>query len=554
MTAVALDTRQGRLIVIAAVLGSGMALLDGTVVNVALVPIGAELDASLAELQWISNGYLLALASLILLGGALGDRLGRRRVFVVGVVWFALASAACGLAQTPGQLIAGRVVQGVGGALLTPGSLSMIQSSFRADDRAKAIGSWSGLGGIAAALGPFVGGWLVEYASWRWAFLINVPLAVVTVWLARAAVPETLDEAAPRGFDLTGAALATLALGVSTFGLIQSGSLGSTWTSVLVVAGIAIGGAFVAVERRSRHPMLQPSLFASTQFSAANAMTLLVYAALGAVFFFLTLQLQIVLGYGPLLAGLATVPITILMLFLAAQGGELGARIGPRLPMSVGPLVCAAGTALLTGVDAEDAGWAGYWPAVLPGVTVFGLGLCLLVAPLTATVLAAAPDRHAGIASGVNNAVARAGSLLAVAALPAVVGLGGADYSRPDVFGPGYVRAMWVCAVLLAAGGVVSWLLIRNPAQEGAPQATPSGRAVTAAAAEPADAATGADAAGTTEDVGAEAVVGGPDRMRHGGGAREPAQRHTGAPVGWSCAGTEGCPGQAPGDESMMGP
>ena len=522
MTVVALDTRRGRLVVMAAVLGSGMALLDGTVVNVALVPIGAELDASLAELQWISNGYLLALASLILLGGALGDRFGRRRVFVIGVVWFSVASAACGLAQTPGQLIAARVVQGVGGALLTPGSLSMIQSSFRSDDRAKAIGSWSGLGGIAAALGPFIGGWLVEYASWRWAFLINVPLAVVTVWLAIRAVPETRDEAAPREFDLAGAALATLALGVSTFGLIQSGSLGSSWTTSLVVAGVVIGGAFVSVERRRRHPMLQPSLFSSTQFSAANGMTFLVYAALGAVFFFLTLQLQVVLRYGPLLAGLATVPVTGLMLFLAAKGGELATRIGPRLPMSLGPLVCALGTALLTGVDAADAGWAGYWPAVLPGVTVFGLGLCLLVAPLTATVLAAAPDRYAGVASGVNNAVARAGSLLAVAALPAAVGLGGADYARPEVFAAGYVRAMWLCAALLAAGGVVSWLLIRNPAPE------------------------------TAE--AAEAPAGEPGRPREAAALGAPAQRHTAAPIGWSCAGTAACPGAARVDEGMMGP
>lgn len=505
MADIALDTRGGRLIVIAAVLGSGMALLDGTVVNVALVPIGAELDASLAELQWISNGYLLALASLILLGGALGDRYGRRRVYVVGVVWFAIASALCAMAQSPAQLVGARVLQGIGGALLTPGSLSIIQSSFRPDDRAKAIGSWSGFAGIASAAGPFVGGWIVEFASWRWAFLVNLPIAVVTVWIARVAIPESRDEAAPDRFDVTGAILAAVALGVTTYGLIQSGALGSVWTAVLVVAGLMVGGAFVAVERHSSQPMVPLSLFASRQFTAANGMTLLVYATLGAVFFFLTLQLQVVLGYGPLLAGVATMPITGLLLLFAAKGGELGTRIGPRLPMTLGPLVCAVGTALLISVDAGDTGWSGYATAILPGVTVFGLGMCLLVAPLTATVLAAAPDRYSGVASGVNNAVARAGSLLAVAALPVAVGLGGADYARPEVFAGGYVRAMVVCAAMLAAGGAVSWLLIRNPAPE---------------------------------EPGAEA----------GGGvapAREAAQRHTPVPVGWSCAGTTGCPGVA---------
>lgn len=515
MTDVALDTRQGRLIVTAAVLGSGMALLDGTVVNVALVPIGAELDASLAELQWISNGYLLALASLILLGGALGDHFGRRRVYLVGVVWFALASALCAVAQTPAQLVGARVLQGIGGALLTPGSLSIIQSTFRSADRAKAIGSWSGLAGIASAAGPFVGGWIVEYASWRWAFLVNVPLAVVTVWIARATIPESRDEAAPDGFDLPGAALAALALGVSTFGLIQSGVLGSVRTTLLVGAGLLVGVAFVAVERRSRHPMVPASLFGSRQFDAANAATLLVYAALGAVFFFLTLQLQIVLGYGPLLAGVATMPITGLLLLLAAKGGELGARIGPRLPMTLGPVVCAAGTVLLIGVGAEDAGWAGYAAAILPGVTIFGLGLCLLVAPLTATVLDAAPDRYAGVASGVNNAVARAGSLLAVAALPAVVGLAGADYAEPAVFAPGYARAMWLVAGLLAAGGLLSWLFVRNPVED--------------------------------------AAVIGPGRVLEGVETTAPAPRHTAAPVGWSCAGTAGCPGVARDDGSMMG-
>jgi EmrB/QacA subfamily drug resistance transporter len=461
MTAVELSSRTGRGIVVAAVLGSGMAMLDGTVITVALVRIGEDLNASLADLQWITNGYLLSLASLILLGGSLGDRYGRRRIFVVGAVGFALTSAFCGIAQSPGQLIAARVLQGVAGALLTPGSLAIIEATIRHEDRAKAIGSWSGLGGVAAAIGPFVGGWLVQYASWRWAFFLNLPLAALTVLLAVRTVPETRNEEAGHRFDVLGAVLATLSLALVTYALIQYESLGSLWTIVVVMVGLVIGLGFAAVERRAANPMVPPSLFTDRQFTGANLMTLVVYGALGAVMFFLTLQLQTVLGYGPLTAGLATLPMTLLMLFLAAKGGELGARIGPRLPMTVGPVVCAIGVALLTGVGAGSS----YLVGVLPGVVVFGLGLCLLVAPLTATVLAAAPDRFAGAASGVNNAVARAGSLLAVAALPAVVGLTGTAYRDAAVFTEAYRTAMWVCAGLLVAGGLVSWVLIRNTAQ-----------------------------------------------------------------------------------------
>ncbi len=516
MSDLALGSRTGRFVIAAAVLGSGMALLDGTVVNVALVRIGEELRAGMSDLQWITNGYLLALASLILLGGSLGDRFGRRRVFVVGVAWFTLASAACGLAQSPGQLVVARVLQGIGGALLTPGSLSLIQSSFRPGDRGKAIGAWSGLGGIASAAGPFVGGWLVQYASWRWAFLVNVPLGVATVLIAQLHVPESRDERADHHFDVPGAVLATLALGVTTFALIQHEALGPGVTVGVLALGLAIGAAFVVVERRTPHPMVQPSLFASRQFTAANAMTLLVYAALGAVFFFLTLQLQTVLGYGPMLAGMASLPVTVLMLFLASRGGELASRIGPRLPMTLGPVVCGVGTVLLAGVGAGST----YWLGVLPGITVFGLGLVLLVAPLTATVLAAAPDRYAGVASGVNNAVARAGSLLAVAALPAAVGLSGTDYAKPEAFSSAYRAAMLLCAVLLVAGGVVSWLLIRNP------EVAPSERV---------PAVREADARGEASEA---------SEAREGTRVAVPTGRHTRTVhAGWSCAGSEGCPG-----------
>ncbi|WP_459974525.1 MFS transporter [Nocardioides pyridinolyticus] len=453
---VRLGTATGRAVVLAAVLGSGMTMLDGTVVNVALHTIGEDLGASLAELQWISNGYLLSLASFILLGGSLGDRFGRRRMFVAGTVWFAVASLLCGIAPHPEVLIAARILQGIGAALLMPGSLAMIQGAFVRGDRAKAIGAWSGLGSIAAAIGPFVGGGLVQYADWRWIFLVNLPLAVVAVVVAQRAVPETLDPHAPRRFDLGGAVLAALALGGLTYALIEWGSVWAPWA--LVVTVLATVG-YLVDERRSDHPMLPLGIFADRTFSAANAMTLVVYAALGAVLFFLVLQLQTVGGYGALEAGVATLPMTGCMLLLASKGGELGSRIGPRLPMTVGPLVMAGGVLLLLRVDGD----VSYWTDVFPGMTVFGLGLALMVAPLTATVLAAAPDEHAGVASGVNNAVARAGSLLAVAALPVAVGLTGEEYADAAVFDAAYGSALLICAALLVAGGAISWVTIRDP-------------------------------------------------------------------------------------------
>jgi EmrB/QacA subfamily drug resistance transporter len=450
-------TTAGRAVVIAATLGSGLTLLDGTVVNIALPTIGRDLDASLAELQWVTNGYLLSLASLILLGGSLGDRFGRRRVFVVGTVWFAVASLLCGLAPTPVVLIAARILQGVGAALLTPGSLAMIQGAFAREDRARAIGAWAGFGSIAAGLGPFVGGALVQYADWRWIFLVNLPIALVTVAVARRWVPETFDPQAPPHFDVPGAGLAAAALGGTTYALIEWGGDLAPWAGG---AAVAAGVGFVVVERRARYPMLPLGIFAERTFSAANAMTLLVYAALGAVLFFLVLQLQTVGGYGALAAGVATVPLTLCMLFLAARGGALATRIGPRLPMTLGPIVMAGGALLLLRVGGE----VHYALDVLPGITVFGLGLALMVAPLTATVLAAAPDENAGLASGINNAVARAGTLLAVAALPVAVGLGGADYADPVAFDAAYRSALLACVVLLVLGGLVSWLTIRGPA------------------------------------------------------------------------------------------
>ena len=447
-----MGTPTGRWVVAAAVLGSGMTLLDGTVVNVALRTIGADLDASLAQLQWINNGYLLTLASVILLGGSLGDRFGRRRLFVIGVAWFALASVLCGLAPNAGTLVVARLLQGLGGGLLTPGSLAMIQGAFAREDRAAAIGAWTGLGGIAAAIGPFLGGLLIGAGSWRLIFWVNVPLALLTLWLAQRHVPESRSSDPSRRFDLAGAVLTALALGGVTYALVQGGAGAFVAAAVGGLAGIA----FVVVERRESEPMLPLGLFADRTFSAANAMTLLMYAALGAVLFFLVLQLQTVTGWSPLAAGMATLPLTICMLLLSRRTGRLAGTIGPRIPMTLGPLTMGAALLLLLPVGADTV----YWTGVLPGITLFGLGLSFTVAPLTATVLAAAPDRLAGTASGVNNAIARTGTLLAVAALPPAVGLSGRDYADPSALVAAYPLAVATCAALLGLGGLVSWLLV----------------------------------------------------------------------------------------------
>lgn len=444
---------RGRAALAGLTLGTGVAILDGSVVNVALRTLGADLGASLAQLQWVVNGYLLALASLVLVGGALGDRWGRRRMYLVGVVWFALASALCAAAQTPGQLIGLRVLQGVGAALLTPGALSLIQASFHPADRAAAIGTWAGFSGIAAALGPLVGGWFVDHASWRWVFAINLPLCVAVVALTARTVPESRDrEQAGRPFDLTGTVLGALALGSLTAVLTAA----STVAPVALIGGVAVslaaGVGFVLVERRSTHPLVPLTMFSSRVFSAANGMTLLVYGALGAITVFLVLQLQAA-GWSALRAGVATLPITVVMLLLSSRAATVAARIGPRWPMTIGPLVCATGVVLLLRVGGDPG-----WSDVLPGMVVFALGLATLVSPLTAAVLAAAPEGHSGVASGVNNAVARAGSLLAVAALPAVVGLTGEDYLDPVAMTAGYRAALLWCAGLLVAGGAVSWL------------------------------------------------------------------------------------------------
>lgn len=452
-----LRTPAGRWVLLTTVLGSGMAMLDGTVVNVALERIGRDFGAGFTGLQWTVNAYTLTLASLILLGGSLGDRFGRRRVFVIGVVWFALASAVCGFAPNIETLIAARALQGVGGALLTPGSLAIISASFHGRDRGAAIGAWSGLGGIAGAVGPFLGGWLVGI-DWRLVFWINLPLAVLVVVVAVRHVPETRDPAAAPKLDVLGTVLAALGLGALTWSLTGLGSGTSPALVVGLVVGVFALVGFVLVERRSSHPLVPPDLFTDRVFTAANVATLLIYAALGTVFVMLVLVLQVVSGFSPLQAGMALLPVTVIMLLFSARAGALAQRIGARIPMTVGPLVSACGLALM-GRIGPDASWL---TDVLPAVVVFGIGLSLTVAPLTSTVLDAASDRHAGAASGVNNAVARAAGLLAVAVVPGVAGITGDTYTDPVAFAAGYRVTVWIGVALLIAAGVVSFLFVRT--------------------------------------------------------------------------------------------
>jgi EmrB/QacA subfamily drug resistance transporter len=457
-TAVALKSAAGRWIVLAAVLGSGMALLDGTVVNVAVKTIGEDLDAEITELQWVVNAYMLSLASLILIGGSLGDRFGRRRVFMIGVAWFAVASLLCGLAQDSPQLIAARALQGVGGALLTPGSLAILQASLQRADRSRGIGSWSAYTGIAAAAGPLLGGWLIQVASWRWVFLINVPLAAVVLVVTARHVPESGHRVPGQHFDLRGAVLGVVGLAGVTYALIEAGSQSGDVVLGAAALGCASLAGFVWDERRRSAPMVPPALFADRTFTVVNLETFVVYGALGGMIFLLVLQLQVTSGFTPLAAGLSLAPFTVLMLLFSSRAGALATRIGPRVQLVGGPVVAAIGAVMLSRVGAG----ATYLGDVLPGVLVFGSGMTLLVAPLTATVLAAAPDEDAGIASGINNAVARAAGLLFVAALPMVVGLSGTAYDDPAALTPAYRSALLICAGVLLAGALTATLVPRR--------------------------------------------------------------------------------------------
>ncbi|GIM93817.1 DHA2 family efflux MFS transporter permease subunit [Paractinoplanes toevensis] len=448
----------GRWVLLATVLGTSLAFVDATVVNIALPEIGRSLSAEASGLQWTVNGYALSLASLILLGGSLGDRFGRKRVFMIGIAWFATASLLCGLAPNIELLIGARVLQGIGGALLTPGALAILEASFIRDDRARAIGAWSGLGGIGGAAGPFLGGWLVEAGSWRYIFLINVPVAAFVLWVAARHVPESRNPSAARRIDVAGVLTGAAGLGGLTYGFTAWPMRGPGDPVVLLALAVGVAGllAFVLVEHRSPEPMVPLSIFRTTAFAGANLVTLLVYAANGGVFFLVVINLQVVAGFTPLAAGIAMLPATVLMLFLSSRSGALGQRIGPRIPMTVGPLVCAVALVLMSMIGPGTS----YLTGVLPAVIIFGLGLSLLVAPLTSTALGSLDDAYAGIASGVNNAVARAAGLLSVAILPLAAGLGAGSLTVSDQLHPVYRHAMLICAGLMASGSVIAFILI----------------------------------------------------------------------------------------------
>ena len=450
----AFGTPEGRWVIGAAVLGSGVAFLDGTVVNAALPAIAQDLDAGLASLQWTLTGYLLTLGSLIVVGGSVGDLYGRRRVFVAGLAGFAVASLGCAVAQTSALLILARCIQGAAAAALVPGSLALISASFRVEDRGRAIGAWSGLAGISTAIGPFLGGWLIDSVSWRFVFLINLPLSAIAIAVTLRHVPESRDEDSVRHVDVLGGVTLSLGLGGVVYALIEGpASASDSVIAIAVVIGLVGLVAFAVIETRSPQPMVPLALFRSRQFSGANAVTVAVYAALGVAMFLVVVHLQVNLGYSALAAGAALLPVTLIMLALSSRAGALAQRIGPRWPMTIGPIVVGAGLTMQSQIDRGSS----YLTGVLPGMVVFGLGLAITVAPLTAAVLAAVDDHHAGVGSAINNAAARIASLLAIAVVPAVAGLSGD-------FVAGYRKGLLMSAGLAAAGGVIAWFTIRTAA------------------------------------------------------------------------------------------
>jgi EmrB/QacA subfamily drug resistance transporter len=408
-----------RLILVACILGSGIAFLDGTVVNVALPAIQRDLGASLASQQWVVEAYMLSLSSLLLVGGSLDDLFERRTVFAVGVAGFGATSLACAVAPSVGFLIGARVLQGAFGALLVPSTLAIIIATFPASERGAAIGSWTAWTGISTVIGPLAGGFLIDSASWRWIFLLNVPLVLLTLWLTKKAIPHTASQQPDAKVDFLGAALCAVGLGGLVYALIEQPRYGWGGAPVAItgVVGVVSLVAFVVHERRTRFPMLPLELFRSRNFAVGNTATLTMYAGLGGALFFVGLFLQQVAGYSALEAGAAFLPLTVIMFTLSRRWGRLADRFGPRWFMGIGPLVGGCGLALMGRLDSS----ADYWTELLPALIVFGLGLSMTVAPLTSTVLSAVDEKHSGVASGVNNAIARVAGLLAIAVLGAVV-------------------------------------------------------------------------------------------------------------------------------------
>jgi EmrB/QacA subfamily drug resistance transporter len=455
---VATERRRNALILAASMLGSGAVFLEGTVVNVALPAIGRDFSLGLDGLQWVVNAYLLTLGSLILLGGALGDRYQRGRICRVGAAGFAITSALCALAPGPATLAALRFVQGIAGALLVPNSLALIEDTFSGEERGAAIGKWAAGSAAWTALGPLVGGGIVSAASWRWVFALVVPFAVGAALLLPAASPGRSPARTTARIDYLGAILITAGLGTLVGALIAGPERG--FGDPLVLAGLIAGAlllaAFVMVEWRTRDPLLPLDVFRSMQFTGANLFTFLVYGALGVVLFLLILVLQNVAGYSALAAGSALLPVNALLVFGSPYVGRLAERTGPRLPMSLGALTAGVGLSLLTRVGAG----ASYVSDVLPGIVVFGLGLTALVAPLTSAVLISLGKTRAGLASGVNNAVARLAGLIATAAIPLAAGMGGLEQVSGQSLADGFRRAMWICAALCAVGALGSWWTI----------------------------------------------------------------------------------------------
>jgi EmrB/QacA subfamily drug resistance transporter len=455
-------TRRQRLTLLAAILGSAVATIDGTIVNVALPAIERDLGGGLTGQQWVANAYLLALGSLILIGGSLGDIYGERRVFASGIAAFGVLSLACALAPTIEVLIAARALQGVAGALVTPSSLAIIVAAFAQSERGAAVGSWTAWGGIAAIVGPLAGGAIVDRASWRWIFALNVPVVVATLVLILLAVPGG-TRVVNRRVDVVGAALCVLGLGGVVFALIEQPrhGWGSPVILVPLLGGAAALVAFLAHERRTPDPMLELRLFTRRNFAVGNIETFAVYAGIAILFFFLVIYLQQVAGYDALKSGLTTVPVTLLMFVLSRRFGGLADRLGPRVFMGAGPLVGAIGILLLVRLDMD----VSYLTDLLPALLVFGVGLAMTVAPLTATVLADADEADAGIASAVNNAVARIAGLVGVSLMGVVVAgtLVGDTFAANDSSVRAFHEAMATCAVLVAVGGVIGAIGIQNP-------------------------------------------------------------------------------------------